>query len=96
MSKLQMTRAFLPGGKYYKISMTDLMKKLYEDYGKIMLFPGIFGRDPAIMAFDPLDFQRVYRVEGVWPQRRNLETLAYYRKNYRQDIFKEIGGLFNE
>jgi hypothetical protein len=34
-------------------------KKILSDYGKIFYFPGLFGRDPIVMSFDPEDIEKV-------------------------------------
>lgn len=96
LSKLQLMRAFLPGGKYYKLSLFDMHKKLHADFGKIVQFPGMFGKKEIVMSFDPHDIEKVFRTEGIWPNRRELETLSYYRKQVRPDIYGEVGGLFAE
>ena len=96
LSKFALTRNFLPGGRYYKISMFEMHKKLHADFGKIVQFPGMLGRKEIVISFDPHDIEKVFRTEGVWPNRRELETLNYYRKQIRPDIYGEVGGLFTE
>ena len=95
LSKFGMARGFLPGGKYYKISMLDLHKKLLQEYGSLVIMPGMFGRDAIMMSFEAEDFEKVFRNDGIWPYRKNLETLEYYRNKLRPDIYAEHGGLFN-
>lgn len=59
-----------------------------------MRLPGTLGRRDQVMTFDPADYERVYRTEGVWPLRRGgFETLAYYRQKLRPDLFKKGHGL---
>ena len=76
--------------------MFDMHKQFYADFGKIVQFPGMFGRKDIVMSFDPHDIEKVFRTEGIWPNRRELETLSYYRKQIRPDIYGEVGGLFTE
>ena len=95
LTKLQLFRGFLPGGKFFKININELHKILLKDYGKLVVVPGIFGRPATIMSFEPEDFEKVFRNEGIWPDRRNFETLEYYRSKFRPDIYAEYGGLFN-
>ena len=93
LSKFEMVRGFLPGGKYYNISLLDIHKKLIQEYGNLVIMPGIFGRDPIMMSFDSKDFEIVFRNESIWPYRKNLETLEYYRNKLRPDIYAEHCGL---
>lgn len=76
--------------------MIDLQMKLHEEYGSVIRLPGMFGRRDIIFTFDPKDFEKVYRTEGIWPERRGLETFAYYRKKVRPELFKDMGGLISE
>lgn len=57
--------------------------------------PGIFGRRDVVFAFDPKDFERVYRTEGQWPIRRGLDTFSHYRQNVRPDVYKNMDGLIS-
>ena len=95
LTKFELVRAFLPGGKYYNASMLDLHKKMNDEYGKLVIMPGMFGRNAMVMSFEPEDFEKVFRNDGIWPYRKNLETLEYYRNVLRPDIYAEYGGLFN-
>lgn len=58
--------------------------------------PGILGREPILLSFDPNDIETTFRNEGQWPERRGLEGLNYYRKTIRPEIYTEYGGLFAE
>lgn len=49
-----------------------------------------------MFAFDPKDFEKVYRTEGIWPARKGIDTFAYYRHKVRPDVFKNMGGLISE
>jgi hypothetical protein len=48
------------------------------------------------MFFLYLLYLQVYRNEGIWPNRRELEILRYYRKKLRPEIYEEVGGLLVE
>lgn len=96
LSKLQLGRSFLPGGRYYKAPFSDLVSLMNKEFGNIFLMPGMFGKDPVLLIFDPVDFETLLRNEGIWPNRKNSETLEYYRLKVRPDIYGEVGGLFNE
>ncbi|KAG5675033.1 hypothetical protein PVAND_004972 [Polypedilum vanderplanki] len=95
ISALKVVVRNIPGGKYYNKSMTQLHELLYDEYGSILRFPGLFGRPPVVFAYDAKDFEKVYRNEGVWPERLNLDSLVYYRKTKRSDIYDKFAGLFS-
>lgn len=76
--------------------MIEIQKRLRDEYGPLIKFPGIFGRPDTLWTFDADNFEKIYRTEGVWPQRIGLTTFVYYRKNVRPDVFKGNGGLISE
>lgn len=76
--------------------MEDLNRVMKEKYGNLVRFPGMLGRRPVVLSFDPDSFEKVFRTEGQWPIRRGLETFDYYRKHVRPDIFRGTGGLISE
>lgn len=86
----------MPNGVYHGLSIAQLMSKLRDEYGLLVKFPGMFGRRDMIFAFEPRDFEKVYRTEGIWPLRRGLETFVHYRKQVRPELFKDMGGLLSE
>ena len=96
LTKLQIMRAFMPGGFLHNASFADLNTRINKKYGNIFLMPGMFGKEDIALIFDPVDFETLLRTEGIWPNRRSLETLEYYRLKVRPDIYGEVGGLFNE
>ena len=40
-------------------------------------------------------YLKVYRVEGNWPVRMGLDSLAYFRDTKRPEIFGDLGSLFS-
>jgi hypothetical protein len=93
-SFFDMMRLFaLPGGKFYNKPLGDMLQLLRKEYGDICYFPGLLGQKPMVMTYKPEDAEKVYRAEGRYPYRRPLESFVYYRRNFRQDIFKTSGGL---
>jgi cytochrome P450 family 12 len=48
------------------------------------------------ITFNVEDTEKVFRNEGHYPHRRALETLQYYRRQIRPDIYSEFGGLVTE
>ncbi|XP_037032129.1 probable cytochrome P450 12b2, mitochondrial [Bradysia coprophila] len=95
-SKFEILRYFLPGGRYYKLNIIDMMKGLNKDYGSIMKLPGILGKPDMVVTFDPKYSVIIFRNEGHWPIRRGIDTFEYYRKKIRPDIFQKSSGLVND
>ncbi|XP_037921785.1 probable cytochrome P450 12a5, mitochondrial isoform X2 [Hermetia illucens] len=91
-SRLTLIKDSLPGGKFTTLNLGDVMEQYRQQYGNIFKMPGMFGKPETVLVFDPKDFEAIYRTEGVWPVRPSLETVAYYRKKVRPDIFS-TGGL---
>ncbi|CAD7077464.1 unnamed protein product [Hermetia illucens] len=94
-SRLTLIKDSLPGGKFTTLNLGDVMEEYRHQYGEIYKLPGMFGKPDTTVVFDPKDFEAIYRTEGVWPVRPSLETVAYYRKKIRPDIYS-TGGLGNE
>ncbi|CRK87076.1 CLUMA_CG000842, isoform A [Clunio marinus] len=94
LSKFQLTRRFLPGGKYYKKSFTEMHRLMRIEYGDIVKFPSVLGRPEMLMIFNVEDSEMLFRFEGQYPFRRILETLEHYRKTIRPEIYSEYASLF--
>ncbi|XP_055371510.1 uncharacterized protein LOC129605645 [Condylostylus longicornis] len=92
-SKWKILNYFLPGGKFYKKPRHYISKALQEEYGEIVKIPGSFKQKDAVFVFNPNYFEKIYRHDGIWPSRRALETLVYYRHELRPELFKETGTL---
>lgn len=82
--------------KFTQTMSKQYHRKLRKEYGEITVFPGLLGRPEMVMTFSPEDFEKTLRLDGQFPNRRGLDTLTHYRKNYREDIFGEYGGLVTE
>ena len=67
-----------------------------EEFGDITKFPALFGRNEMLMVFDVESVEKLFRFEGQYPHRRTLETLDYYRRKIRPDIYGEYGSLVTE
>jgi cytochrome P450 family 12 len=83
----------LPGGRYFNKQLNELMFLLQVDYGNIFMIPGVFGQNSFVAIFDPVEIEKVFRAEGKFPFRRNLESFGYFRKQYRPDLFPASAGL---
>uniref|UniRef100_A0A182QZP4 Uncharacterized protein n=1 Tax=Anopheles farauti TaxID=69004 RepID=A0A182QZP4_9DIPT len=64
-----------------------------DDFGPLFRLPAMLGRKDLLMSFAPEDFAKLYRTEGAWPLRNGFETLAYYRRNVRPEIFADAEGV---
>ncbi|CAD7077462.1 unnamed protein product [Hermetia illucens] len=91
-SRLTLIKDSLPGGKFTTLNLGDVMEQYRQQYGNIFKMPGMLGKPETVLVFDPKDFEAIYRTEGVWPFRPSLETITYYRRKVRPDIFS-TGGL---
>lgn len=83
-------------GKYNNLPIADIHRRFREEYGPICKLPGTFGRRDIVFCFDPSDFEKVYRNEGAWPERRGLDSIVHYRKRVRPELFKNASGLVSE
>uniref|UniRef100_A0A2M3Z9P0 Putative cytochrome n=1 Tax=Anopheles braziliensis TaxID=58242 RepID=A0A2M3Z9P0_9DIPT len=89
-------KEFGPFGKYKDATLYDINCRMREVYGPIMRMKGAFGREDLVMSFNPEDFEKVFRTEGVWPRRTGMDAFVYYRKEQRPEYFKGYGGLLAE
>lgn len=64
--------------------------------GDITMFPAMFGRPQIIVAYNPEDYETVFRNEGIYPLRHSLESLAYCRQATRPDIYEKFGSVATE
>lgn len=93
LSKFELVRSFLPGGKYNNLDSSEFLLALKRDYGDICRIPGIFGQPPVVYTHNVEDFETIYRNDGVWPTRPGLTALKYYRSVYRKDFFQGVEAL---
>ena len=73
--------------------MNEIIKLFNEECGDIVRLPALLGQPEVIMTFRPENFEKVFRVEGTWPERIGFDTLKHYRLNKRPDIYDEYEGL---
>lgn len=90
------TREFLPGGALSGKTFPEMFEYFQKKHGNIVIMPGIFRRPSIVVTFDPNDWEKVYRTEGPWPYRLGLESLSYWRRQVRKDIFHDFFGLVDE
>lgn len=85
-----------PNGKYYGLSMNKVHETLNKEYGRIVKFPGILGREAMVVVYDAQLLEKVFRNEGQWPDRYSFRFMREFRLNERPEIFHGIGGLIQE
>ncbi|XP_062127077.1 LOW QUALITY PROTEIN: probable cytochrome P450 12a5, mitochondrial [Drosophila sulfurigaster albostrigata] len=83
----------LPGGKYYKKEFDSIMGDLNKRKGNLYRLPGIMGKDEMLVSNDASHFERVFRVEGPWPERQGSAILDYHRNKYQKDFYQGVEGL---
>ncbi|XP_018788367.1 PREDICTED: probable cytochrome P450 12e1, mitochondrial [Bactrocera latifrons] len=92
-SRYEIVRGFMLGGEFYKKTFTEAVIQLSEKYGRLFHFPALFGNPEMVLALNPADYPIIFRNEGVWPERRPLDSFAYHRQVHRPDMFQGIHGL---
>lgn len=91
LSKFELLRRFIPGGKFHNVSIIDIQKNLRQEFGDFYKMPGMFGQSDMLTVFDPNDVEFIHRTEGTYPYRRSLGTMEYFRKNVRNDVYSVVG-----
>lgn len=87
---------FLPGGQLYNKGLLEQHKLLRDTYGNVVVLKSTMGKPDFVFLFDPKDMEVVFRTEGKWPFRLQLEVLEEFRTKERPDLFQGIGGLLQE
>lgn len=85
-----------PGGKYRGCGLKQLQQRISSEYGKVVKFPGMFGRDPIIMLYNADEVEKVFRNEGQWPDRKSFDFFDEFRSKIRPELFQGHGGLLQE
>lgn len=67
-----------------------------KEFGDITKLPAMLGQPEMVMTFSVDDAEKLFRFEGQFPIRRALDTLTYYRKKIRPDVYGEYGSLISE
>lgn len=99
-------RAFLPGGECYGKDASTTLNYLRRRYGDIYKIYQFSNKSFIVVTFDPNDFEKIYREEGVWPARKMFSTVDYFRMevdpscagllNYQGDKWHEIRTVLNK
>lgn len=95
LNKFQLITRFLKGGKYHGMALNEIQSSLRSEFGEFYRMPGIFGQTANVTTFNADDVEYIHRNEGAYPYRRGLESLAYFRKEIRSDVYS-VGGLIVE
>lgn len=89
----ELLRLLGPGGRYQNLPMNKLLECYRKDFGTLARFPGVLGQRPMIMTFLPEDVEKVLRTEGKFPFRRPFDSMVYFRKKLRPDLYPAGAGL---
>lgn len=92
-NSFELLRLMGPGGRYKNLPLDQLVVNFRKDYGTIAKFPGFMGQRPMVMTFLPEDIEKVLRTEGKNPFRRPLDSMIYFRKQHRPDLYPAGAGL---
>uniref|UniRef100_A0A336M4C2 CSON005232 protein n=1 Tax=Culicoides sonorensis TaxID=179676 RepID=A0A336M4C2_CULSO len=84
-------RAILPGGECYKKDASTILNYLRRCYGDIYKIYQVSSGDYLVVTYDPNDFEKIYREEGAWPERKIFPTVDYFRLEYAPNT----AGLLN-
>lgn len=68
---------------------------MYKTYGDIAAIENMLGKN-WLFLHNPKNVEHMFRNEGVWPKRAELDSIIYYRKDFRKDWFKKTTGLLVE
>lgn len=70
--------------------LNDIM---HERYGRIVGLKGLPGMKDMVNLFDPVDMEKLFRNEGMWPHRDAMASMTDYRAKIRPEVFKDSPGL---
>lgn len=59
VSAWRMIKSVLPGGRYYKKPMSEVIRLMYEDYGVIFKIPPMFGKPSFVITYSAENFEKV-------------------------------------
>ncbi|XP_001980671.2 probable cytochrome P450 12e1, mitochondrial [Drosophila erecta] len=91
-SKLQLIRAFLPGGRYKNLPVHEMFLDMNRRYGSIFRMPSVAGTD-MVLTMNPQDYEVIFRNEGQYPYRRSFEVMDYFKRVHRREVFDGYDGL---
>lgn len=95
-NRFELVRLFMPGGSLHGCGALQMQRYLHDQYGPIAKIPGMLGQRDAVLTFVPEHCEHVFRNEGIYPMRRNVDSYEYYRKKVRPDKFNGLGGLVSD
>ena len=84
---------FRPGGKLHNQPITVMQQLFLEKFGNLCKLPGFFGKPDVVFVYEPEDMEKVFRTEGVYPIREGIESVEYFRRELRKDVFSISTGL---
>lgn len=94
-TKLELICGVLPVGKFHGTSMKNMLNQCRDMHGNIFKLPGTFGSTSVLVSYNPDHFEKILRTEGVWPFRRPMESIDYYRLKIKKDFYGDLHGLLS-
>ncbi|ALC47670.1 Cyp12e1 [Drosophila busckii] len=91
-SRFELMRSFMPGGRFRNQPIERLFLGFNERYGNIFRMPSVAGKD-IVVTMNPQDYETVFRNEGQYPYRRSFETMDYFKRVHRREVFEGADGL---
>jgi hypothetical protein len=87
---------FIISGKYDFSNLSTLHGQLRDEFGELVRFSHLGPRRDIVLLYKPEDVERVFRNEGMWPERPAFRSLTYYREITRKDFFQGESGVLVE
>lgn len=95
-TKWDLIKLFRPGGSFNTKHLSEIQREFKNRFGNLVKLPGMLGKNDVLFVYEPEDMEKIYRTEGQYPIRRGLDSINYYRRELRKDIFNKTGGLATE
>jgi cytochrome P450 family 12 len=74
--------------KRYRLYTSLVHADLQKKYGDLVVLKT---PHPVVLVFAPEDHETVFKNEGKYPIALGFESLKYYRKNIRSDLYPQLG-----
>lgn len=89
----ELINLFRPGGDLHGKDLFSIQEEFQKRYGNICKLPGLLNNSDIVFVYEPEDMEKIYRNEGKFPVRRGFDSMDYYRKVWRKDLYQKSVGL---
>lgn len=90
-----MLKCMMQNRRAEHFDLINIFTGLRQEMGDVMLLKGVLGQEDILITHNPNDFEKVFRNEGIWPERPGSEALRYHRTVRRKEIFEEVEGIIS-